>query len=183
MAWKQRWSDYFDLLDGDKNGFIDANDIPYMAKGMAKMIGLPENAPEVKGMSDFFGKFFNSLIKEFDANSDGKVSRAELLAGVEKKFIGKESSPAWWNDYIDATVKFLMAGKAELSFEEVLEFVKRFDPSVNPEALKKSFEWSLTLNKNGKFDGTTWGSVLFVWATSPDDTPQAKPLLPLLYKH
>jgi hypothetical protein len=32
---------------------------------------------------------FISLIKQFDANKDGKVSKEELLAGVEKYFIGK----------------------------------------------------------------------------------------------
>ena len=33
---------------------------------------------------------FEHLIKEFDANKDNKVSKDELLAGVEKHFVGKK---------------------------------------------------------------------------------------------
>lgn len=31
----------------------------------------------------------HSLIKDFDVNKDGKVSKEELLQGVEKHFVGK----------------------------------------------------------------------------------------------
>ena len=35
---------------------------------------------------------FKALIKEVDANKDGRVSRDELLAGVEKFFVGKTAA-------------------------------------------------------------------------------------------
>lgn len=32
MAYKQRWLEYFDVLDGDNSGFIDAGDLKYYTK-------------------------------------------------------------------------------------------------------------------------------------------------------
>lgn len=32
---------------------------------------------------------FHGIVKNFDTDKDGKVSKEELLAGVEKNFIGK----------------------------------------------------------------------------------------------
>jgi Ca2+-binding EF-hand superfamily protein len=32
---------------------------------------------------------FHDLVKAFDINKDGSISKEELLAGVEKYFIGK----------------------------------------------------------------------------------------------
>lgn len=42
------------------------------------------------------------MIKNFDTNHDGKVSKEELLAGVERDFVGKpaDALPAWWKDNI-----------------------------------------------------------------------------------
>lgn len=41
-----------------------------------------------------------NIIKDFDKNKDGKVAKDELLAGVEKYFIGKsqDSLPGTYNN-------------------------------------------------------------------------------------
>jgi hypothetical protein len=61
-----------------------------------------------------------SFIKEFDANKDGKVSKEELLNGVEKLFVGKNP------DTVPGTISFSFQNDS-ITFRTTVIFISIFN--------------------------------------------------------
>jgi hypothetical protein len=80
MAYKQRWLDYFEVLDADGSGFIDPGDLKYATQVFirinllllllfifvsfsntqvfVKLMGKPEDSPEVQGGAAAYRQFY-----------------------------------------------------------------------------------------------------------------------------
>jgi len=182
MAYKQRWLDYFELLDANGNGTIDAGDVG-AAGERAEASGLftPATLAQYK---QHLAEIINHLIKEYDANKDGKITKEEWLAGIEKGFIGKsqEAGPAWWNDVLGkifATVD--KNNNGEISEDEYVKAVTTLSPTTSADAVRKAYN---NVKGPGKFDVEVVRKLYWRWATSPDSDPEIDTLAsPILRKH
>eukprot|EP00026_Physarum_polycephalum_P016767 Phypoly_transcript_17763.p1 GENE.Phypoly_transcript_17763~~Phypoly_transcript_17763.p1 ORF type:complete len:187 (+),score=38.14 Phypoly_transcript_17763:99-659(+) len=186
MAYKQRWLEYFEALDADGSGAIDPGDLSYATKTFSKMLGKPEDSAEVKSHAAAYSTFFHDLVKAFDINKDGSISKDELLAGVEKYFIGKtpETVPDWWKAHVLQAFEAVdINGDGDLSVEEKVSFVKRLVPSASEADITAAYAWGIKQGSSGKYDATTLSRIVFKWATDPNPTPEASLLLPFFSKH
>jgi len=180
MAYKQRWLEYFEVLDVNGDGFIDRSDVDGVVNLAAKNVTNPAALAEIRAVATEFNA---NLIREFDANRDGKVSKEEWLQGVEKVFVGKtvETAPQWWQDL--ATRTFVAADinkNGEIAEEEYVKNVGNLSPSTNVEDVKKAYRH---FKGEGKFDVASFKRVLFTWASSPNAEPEATTLTPYFRKH
>eukprot|EP00026_Physarum_polycephalum_P009091 Phypoly_transcript_09202.p1 GENE.Phypoly_transcript_09202~~Phypoly_transcript_09202.p1 ORF type:complete len:188 (+),score=38.43 Phypoly_transcript_09202:815-1378(+) len=175
MAYKQRWMEYFDVLDANKNGFIEPSDLDNIATTLSKFLRVPEDHQKVKTGVEANKRFFAGLIKDLDANKDGKVSREELLAGVEKLFVGKnpQALPQWWKDNLK---QFFETNDLDqngvLSYEELARDIRGTTPTETDENIKASYDWIIKISPTGKLDAEAALAGAFVWATSPNLEPE-----------
>eukprot|EP00026_Physarum_polycephalum_P017296 Phypoly_transcript_18472.p1 GENE.Phypoly_transcript_18472~~Phypoly_transcript_18472.p1 ORF type:complete len:202 (+),score=49.84 Phypoly_transcript_18472:34-606(+) len=187
MAYKQRWLEYFELLDADKSGFIDLGDLANATDMYSKVLRKPADSADVKGAVAVYRKFFELLIKDFDTNKDGKVSKEELLSGVEKHFIGKKASelPAWWKEQVTAAFNFFDIDKdGSLSLEETTKNFQSLSKNTSAEDLAKAYNWVASHSASGKFDGPAYSDlIVYNWATSPDTIPEVYTLTPYFRPH
>jgi Ca2+-binding EF-hand superfamily protein len=136
----------------------------------------PEDSPHVQAVVATQATFLQLLIKEYDANKDGKVSRDEFITAVEK-VLCSGSVPDWWKLSID---KAFESGdynhKGYISFEELLHSIQLINPKESEENIKQAFEWAT--KESGKYDKDAHFKVSYTWATSPDPAPEASVLTP-----
>jgi len=120
------------------------------------------------------------MIKDLDSNSDGIVTKEELLAGVEKFFIGKDylTVPRWAQVEGERLFEVLDVNKnGELSFEEVSTFSKKSGSNASNTELRHAYDYAKNLG-GGIFDKIAFRKLLFVWASSPDPVPEFDVLIP-----
>eukprot|EP00026_Physarum_polycephalum_P017382 Phypoly_transcript_18594.p1 GENE.Phypoly_transcript_18594~~Phypoly_transcript_18594.p1 ORF type:complete len:187 (+),score=31.31 Phypoly_transcript_18594:72-632(+) len=175
MAYKQRWLEYFDILDANKNGFIEPGDLENIAQTLSKFLRVPENHPKVTTGVEANKRFLTALIKDLDTNKDGKVSREELLAGVERLFVGKtpQTLPAWWRDNIKQFFETNdLDNNGVLSYEELARDIRGTTPTETEENIKAAYDWAIKLSPAGVFNAEVAIAGSFVWATSPDPEPE-----------
>jgi len=186
MAYKQRWVNYFEVLDADHSGFIEPKDAALHGKEVAVRLGFAEGTPGYNHLIQSHEKYVEGLIASFDANKDNKVSRTELIEAVEKLFVGKsvDELPAFWTENISTSFKALDTNhNGELSKEEVTHFVKKLTPHVSDAEIAQAYQWAKehSLSK-GKFDAHTLLIISYIWATSPELTLEAEILFPVFRK-
>jgi len=125
------------------------------------------------------------IIKEFDANGDGKVSREELLDGVDQKFVGKTAKelPGWFRENIATFFKsFDMDNNGELSFEELIAMYNLVAPEYTADALKSAYEWVIKISPNGKYDVDGLLELVHIWGTSSERVPLANLVMDPFFK-
>lgn len=126
------------------------------------------------------------LIKEFDVNKDGKVSKEELITGVEKVIVGKpvEALPAWWRENINNIFNAIDTNKnGELSLEESIKALHNFNPAETEANITAAYKWAVQHGPSkGRYDANTLNYVIFLWASSPDDIPEVTTLTPYFRK-
>eukprot|EP00026_Physarum_polycephalum_P016246 Phypoly_transcript_17116.p1 GENE.Phypoly_transcript_17116~~Phypoly_transcript_17116.p1 ORF type:complete len:138 (+),score=20.93 Phypoly_transcript_17116:297-710(+) len=116
-------------------------------------------------------------MKDFSGTRCGKVSKEDLLVGVEKHFIGKtpDTLPDWWKNNAKELLDGIDTNKrGELTFEETTTMLKRVTPATPDADIAEGFQWICNLSPSGKFDATTVSVLLFQWATSPHDSKQLR---------
>jgi len=188
MAYKQRWSDLFAILDISNTPAIDKKDADTLSQNIASHFGqlLQGNAT-----MQAFDSFFVDLIQNF--GKDGKMTKEQLIQGVEKNLVGKSSSlPAWWTASVGALFTAYNINKeiGILSVADVADVVHRFQPGATQAAIQNAYNWALHLNDLPKtpfqggpgpvetFNSITFSEVVFQWGTSAQPTPEAQLLLP-----
>jgi len=182
MAYKQRWLGYFKVLDANNSGFIDPGDAAIVGKRLATTFGFAEGSPQYHGIVKALEGYLTNLIKDFDINKDGKVSREELIESVDKLFVGKgiEHLPGWWIANLELFFKaFDTNNNGELSLEEVTHIIKKVTPHESAENIAHAYKWAQNhSHSKGKYDANTLVAILYEWATSPAPTPEAEILMP-----
>jgi len=184
MGYKERWLAYFTKLDANNNGFIERSDARIIGKQTAAGLGLAEGSAAYHAVIASFENYLAHLIKDFDANKDDKVSKDELLAAVDKLFVGKTAHtvPAWWKESLESGFKSLDVNHdGAISLEEVTKGVRNLDPDVPAEKIKHAYEWAAQQSGTGKYDSEAFLQITFQWATSPHPTPEADVLLGPLF--
>ncbi|MEV7659611.1 EF-hand domain-containing protein [Streptomyces anulatus] len=142
-AYKQRALELFDLLDADRSGFIDAGDV-------ARADGEASAARQRK--TEEARSFTIALVRAADVNKDGKVSKEEMLAYVERSMVGRtpETLPDFVRHIADAAFGLMdtdRTGKVDKAeFEQYLAL-----PSHNTPAASAADEFT-QLDRDG--DGT-----------------------------
>jgi len=180
-SYKERWAEYFDILDADGSGFIDPNDSSNFVKRLASYLP-PSELPKI---GQRHGDLFRKLLKEYDANKDGKISKDELLAAVEKVFVGKtvDTAPAWWREHTAETFALMDYKKiGEILVEDIIVTFKILSPTETEENIRNAYTWVTISSKSGKYDQVAYVDLVFGWASSRSSTPQATVLLPLFRK-
>jgi len=170
VAYKQRWLDYFEMLDSNNNGTIDVGDVEAAGK-IAEASGHFTGAALVQ-YKQHIAEVVGHLIKEYDSNKDGKVTKEEWLAGIEKAFIGKsqDAAPAWWNEVLGGFFAAADANKnGEISEDEFVKAVTTLSPKVTADAVKKAYNH---VKGPGKFDAAVFRKLYWIWATSPNPEPE-----------
>jgi len=180
MAYKQRWADYFDLLDGNGNGFIEPSDAEVLVKRAAA--GGALSAEAQASLKTVVTKLIADLIKAYDANKDGKVSKEEWANAVEKSFAGKpiDQAPDWWKEQIVGVFKVTDTNNSgELSEDEVTVRVIKQNPSANPDEVRAAYK---KVTAGGKWDVIKYQEIAWTWATSPNPEHEVVLLTPFLKK-
>jgi len=185
MAYKQRWLSYFEVLDGDHNGHINSADAAIVGKELAHRYHYAEGTPAYHAITKSFHDYVEHLIKAFDANKDGKVTKEELLAAVEKFFIGKSvgEAPDWWKSNVEGIfTAFDANNNGEISLQEFTHLWKNANPAESEDRLAHAYKWAVSHSSSGKFDAHALSTVSHIWATSPNPTPEADVILFILHK-
>eukprot|EP00026_Physarum_polycephalum_P019160 Phypoly_transcript_21032.p1 GENE.Phypoly_transcript_21032~~Phypoly_transcript_21032.p1 ORF type:complete len:159 (+),score=34.89 Phypoly_transcript_21032:134-610(+) len=153
----------------------------------SKVLRKPADSAEVKGAVAAYRKFFECLIKDFDANKDGKVSKEELINGVEKQFIGKKTSelPGWWKESVTNAFNYFDVDKdGSCSLEETTKNFQSLSPNTSAEDIAKAYKWVQDHSASGKFDGPAFSDlIVYNWATSPDTIPEVYTFTPFFRPH
>jgi len=125
----------------------------------------------------------NALIKAFDINHDNKVSKDELIASVEKVFVGHSvnDAPEFWKAAAASLFESLDSNKnGELNEDEYVKGIVNVAPSVPADRVKAAFRH---VKGGGKFDLPAFRNVLWTWATSPNAEPEVEVLTSFLHKN
>jgi len=185
MAYKQRWQDFFEVLDSNHNGFVEPTDGPIVGKKIAAALGKEEGGEEYKEIVESFDEFLKEVIHGFDLDKDGKVSKEEFFVSVDNIFIGKklEEIPDWWKTRIAESFYVLGADHlGTVTKEGVVDNIHRFSPGVPVAAIEKAYDWAAGLSGSGKYDVNGFYKVVYEWATNPNPTPEADILTPFFRK-
>ncbi len=73
----------FDVLDADRDDFIEASDYTRRVEAVARIEGWREDAPEYDRNLRFAQLSWDALAESADADGDGRVSRAEFMRWAE----------------------------------------------------------------------------------------------------
>eukprot|EP00026_Physarum_polycephalum_P012369 Phypoly_transcript_12669.p1 GENE.Phypoly_transcript_12669~~Phypoly_transcript_12669.p1 ORF type:complete len:211 (+),score=33.99 Phypoly_transcript_12669:26-658(+) len=185
MAYMQRWMDYFDLLDVDKNGVIDSMDLYRTSQIVQTEMDKYENSEEIQQAISAYNTIFNGFMEDFDEDKDGRVTKEDVLFGVQKHFIGQtlETIPAWWKESSKHMIEAADLDKdGELSLEETRRYLKMADPALSDTAIEASFAWVKGLAISNRFDATAAFKFYYVWATCPEYPPQLHPISAIFRK-
>jgi Ca2+-binding EF-hand superfamily protein len=85
----------FDVLDHDHDGFIDRADFEGVASQVGDGLRLSADSANLQGILDAYVGWWEQIRGEADSDGDGRVTRDEFIAAVERGLLG---DPA----YLDA---------------------------------------------------------------------------------
>eukprot|EP00331_Platyophrya_macrostoma_P023252 CAMPEP_0176449820 /NCGR_PEP_ID=MMETSP0127-20121128/26738_1 /TAXON_ID=938130 /ORGANISM="Platyophrya macrostoma, Strain WH" /LENGTH=162 /DNA_ID=CAMNT_0017837297 /DNA_START=21 /DNA_END=509 /DNA_ORIENTATION=+ len=122
----------FETYDTDKSGFIDMNELVKFVKEVGDKIGepIPESACE-------------GIMKDFDTNSDGKLSFEELspiLMKVVPKLVIKSRTKALFDSYDTDKSGFIELNEYKVMVHDLLKKLgieKKFDENEYAEKLQQ----------------------------------------------
>ena len=84
---RRKWIARFNLLDADKNGYIEKADYDLMIARFAKSFNSLPSSESYQRLVKLYDLNWKALASKADANKDGRVSRDEYLASVEADFM------------------------------------------------------------------------------------------------
>jgi len=185
MAYKNRLSELFTLLDINNTSFVAQKDVDAVSKNIASVLGQAVGSSTMQG----FDTFFTALIQNF--GKDGKLTKDQLIQGVESTLVGKDvdNAPAWWSASVNSLFNaYNINNKQILTVADVSQVVLKFKPSATPASIQRAYDWVLDNGKGipkppAPFDSGTFPKIVFQWETSAVQTPEADLLLPFFYRY
>ena len=79
---------YFADLDSDGNGVLEESDLAAAAGRTARAFGYADDAPAAQRLREACLGFWRELIAPMDADGDGRVTPAEMLAAFRRQLSG-----------------------------------------------------------------------------------------------
>jgi DNA-binding beta-propeller fold protein YncE len=178
IGYKERWTEFFTLLDVNGDGFVEPNDPAtwyYVTKTLAKFWRAPELSEKVHRSVEGMKYVIVSFIEAMSQNK-AMLSLAELLRGVENLFVGKTPAtmPIWWKESVKRFFELNdLDETGELPYTEFYASVKNAALAETDEKIYAAYQWARSLSPTGKFDSTAAMVVTFIWATSHGPEPEA----------
>ncbi|KPC64376.1 EF-hand domain-containing protein [Streptomyces chattanoogensis] len=80
----RKFDRFFNLLDTDGNGFIEAQDWPRAAEELARGFGHAERSPRAIALRETYEQVHRNICSSMDADGDGRVSRQEFHDGLHR---------------------------------------------------------------------------------------------------
>ncbi len=93
---------FFDLLDYDKNGFVELDDFLSIGENMIMMLQLEDEDPRRERILGACKIAWEDLYEYVDKNRDEKASIYEWLLYADKKIVNSEDDQ--YNDYVNRVV-------------------------------------------------------------------------------
>ncbi|MFI9645046.1 EF-hand domain-containing protein [Streptomyces sp. NPDC052040] len=152
-AYTMRVLQLFDRLDTDRSGYITSN-------GQRK-----DQRPETAVTADLV----RNLVTAADANKDGRVSKDELLAYIERAVVGKsvDTIPAYLTATADATFRLMdTEGNGKVGKSEFEQYLKAHNLSAADEFPK------LDRDNDGSLTNADLRTAMLHFLASPDPAPE-----------
>jgi MFS transporter, DHA1 family, tetracycline resistance protein len=149
----------FDLMDSDKNGFIEPLDFEHTIKTIAELRGWEIGSPDYWVIHSFWTGLGEKLQSLLDADGDGKISPDEW-----REYMGKRLDI----DLADAFTKLIdIDGNGEIAIDELKMFYQAY--KIDTQMPEESFE-KLDLNQDGHISVDEMKEVLdhFMYRDEPE---------------
>lgn len=104
---KRKQTHYFNLVDVDKNGFIEASDWNAIGQNLAAMRGVEVDSPVYEGISTVIGTIWQNLSQYVDTNRDNRASLEEWLQFEDERVINCDEE--WYDAYVNTIVRSVVA--------------------------------------------------------------------------
>ncbi|WNV82281.1 EF-hand domain-containing protein [Umezawaea sp. Da 62-37] len=78
----RKFDRFFDLLDTDGSGFVEAEDWARTAKALIEGFGHPADSPRASALRDTYARIHETVRSAMDTDGDGRVSREEFHVGI-----------------------------------------------------------------------------------------------------
>lgn len=164
----QKQTHYFNLVDVDKNGFIEKEDWVKIGDNLAAMRGIEKGTELYDAIQASLDTIWTNLSEHADADADGKVTLDEWLTFEDEKVINCDDD--WYDSYVNNIVRGLFTVLDEdqngvIGKDEYLNLMVSFQvqPSDAIEAFKK-----LDSDGNGTIDEAELINAVFEFHRSDD---------------
>ena len=96
---------FFDILDFDRNGIIEANDFNEIGDNFCIMLDIKQGSPGARLVESACKQAWNDLYHYIDVNKDGKATIDEWLKYADEKIVNCDAES--YNLYINRVIHHL----------------------------------------------------------------------------
>ncbi|RST19602.1 hypothetical protein E2C00_00530 [Streptomyces sp. WAC05374] len=80
----RKFNRFFDLLDTDRNGYIEPADWARTAQKFASAFGHAEDSAQATALHEAYQRVHRNIVADMDNDGDGRVSRQEFHDGLHR---------------------------------------------------------------------------------------------------
>ncbi|MCX5203191.1 EF-hand domain-containing protein [Streptomyces sp. NBC_00237] len=98
----RKFDRFFDLLDTDGNGFIEAQDWARTAEELSRGFNHPQGSAQETALRHTYGRVHQNICSAMDTDGDGRVSRTEFHDGLNRHVADPDLLDRTFRPAIDA---------------------------------------------------------------------------------